>query len=73
MLAAEEHLALGLTPCLLLPQMARSRPVVTMMAKPGLHPQWHTEAKVLCNGEEVLVTSGTKPSYTGESRGRAMC
>lgn len=35
------------------------------MAKKGLHPEWHDEAKVFCNGEEVLVTSGTKGSYTG--------
>lgn len=35
------------------------------MAKKGIHPEWHNEAKVLCNGEEVLVTSGTRDSYTG--------
>lgn len=35
------------------------------MAKPGLHPEWHSEAKVMCNGEEVLTTSGTQGSYTG--------
>lgn len=34
------------------------------MAKKGIHPVWHDEAKVLCNGEEVLVTSGTRDSYT---------
>ena len=37
---------------------------VVVMRKKGLHPEWHEEAKVMCNGEEVLVTSGTKPSYT---------
>ena len=45
-----------------------------VMRKKGLHPQWFPEAKVLCNGEEVLVTSGTQASYTGERagpRGRA--
>lgn len=35
------------------------------MAKKGLHPEWHQEAKVVCNGEEVLTTSGTQGSYTG--------
>ena len=35
------------------------------MAKKGLHPEWHSEAKVICNGEEVLTTSGTQGSYTG--------
>jgi large subunit ribosomal protein L31 len=35
------------------------------MAKKELHPKWHNEAKVVCNGEEVLVTSGTQDSYTG--------
>ena len=35
------------------------------MAKKDLHPKWHDEAKVVCNGEEVLTTSGTQGSYTG--------
>lgn len=35
------------------------------MRKKGIHPEWHDEAKVFCNGEEVLTTSGTKSSYTG--------
>lgn len=35
------------------------------MAKKGIHPKWHNEAKVMCNGEEVLTTSGTQGSYTG--------
>ena len=35
------------------------------MRKKDLHPEWFTEAKVVCNGEEVLTTSGTKPGYTG--------
>lgn len=45
-------------------QVSKPQPVVCM-AKKGLHPEWHDEAKVFCNGEEVLVTSGTKGSYTG--------
>lgn len=32
------------------------------MPKPGIHPQWHAEAKVVCNGEEVMVVGSTKPS-----------
>ena len=42
------------------------------MAKKGLHPEWHTEAKVICNGEEVLTTSGTQDSYTGARHRGAM-
>ncbi|MBD2325937.1 MAG: 50S ribosomal protein L31 [Alkalinema sp. CACIAM 70d] len=32
------------------------------MPKPGIHPQWHAEAKVVCNGEEVMVVGSTKPN-----------
>lgn len=38
---------------------------VAAMAKKGIHPEWHSDAKVICNGEEVLTTSGTQGSYTG--------
>lgn len=50
------------------------------MPKKGIHPQWHSEAKVICNGEEVLtvgstqpelrvdVWSGNHPFYTGNQR-----
>jgi len=44
---------------------------VVAMAKKGIHPEWHNEAKVICNGEEVLTTSGTRDSYTGAWAGRA--
>lgn len=37
------------------------------MRKKDIHPEWFEESTVFCNGEEVLVTSGTKASYTGES------
>ncbi|KAI7844764.1 hypothetical protein COHA_001646 [Chlorella ohadii] len=37
---------------------------VAAMAKKGIHPEWHSDAKVICNGEEVLTTSGTQGSYT---------
>jgi len=33
-------------------------------AKKEIHPKYYKEAKVICNGEEVLVTSGTMESYT---------
>ncbi|KAL6781884.1 50S ribosomal protein L31, chloroplastic [Auxenochlorella protothecoides] len=35
-------------------------------AKKNIHPEWFEESRVICNGEEVLVTSGTKPNYTVE-------
>ena len=31
------------------------------MPKPGIHPKWYPDAKVLCNGKEVLVLGSTKP------------
>lgn len=34
------------------------------MPKPGIHPEWHKEAKVFCNGEEVLVVGSTKPQMS---------
>jgi len=46
----------------------------------GIHPEWHPEAKVYCNGElvttvgatlpqlNVEVWSGTHPFYTGQQR-----
>ncbi|KAL4437764.1 hypothetical protein ABPG77_005676 [Micractinium sp. CCAP 211/92] len=49
-------------PCSVRP--ASQRPQVAAMAKKGIHPEWHNEAKVICNGEEVLTTSGTQGSYT---------
>jgi large subunit ribosomal protein L31 len=48
--------------------------------KPEIHPEWHSEAKVIYNGEVVMtvgatqpeiivdIWSGTHPYYTGESR-----
>lgn len=44
------------------PLSARGVSSATMMKK-GIHPDYHTEAKVMCNGVEVMVTSGTKPVY----------
>jgi len=48
--------------------------------KKDIHPQWHPEARVICNGEVVTtvgatvpemhveVWSGTHPFYTGQQR-----
>eukprot|EP00891_Asterochloris_glomerata_P006532 jgi/Astpho2/6532/e_gw1.00099.51.1_t len=33
------------------------------MRKEGIHPEYFEEAKVFCNGEEVLTVSGSKESY----------
>ena len=32
-------------------------------AKAGIHPEWHPEAEVVCNGETVMKVSGTKARY----------
>mmetsp|Transcript_22688 Transcript_22688/g.37370 ORF Transcript_22688/g.37370 Transcript_22688/m.37370 type:complete len:160 (-) Transcript_22688:227-706(-) len=34
--------------------------------RPGIHPTWHEEAKVICNGEVVMTIGGTKPEYKVE-------
>lgn len=31
------------------------------MAKPDIHPTWYPEAKVICNGEEVMMVGSTQP------------
>ncbi|MGK7916933.1 MAG: 50S ribosomal protein L31 [Prochloraceae cyanobacterium] len=31
------------------------------MPKPGIHPQWYPEAKVICNGEVVMTVGSTQP------------
>ncbi|MEW5301382.1 MAG: hypothetical protein WDW36_004243 [Sanguina aurantia] len=43
-------------------QQQRGASVVTH-AKKGLHPEYFSTAKVVCNGQEVMVVGGTKPSY----------
>jgi large subunit ribosomal protein L31 len=35
----------------------------TTMRKEGIHPEWFPEAKVFCNGVEVMTVGGTKESY----------
>jgi large subunit ribosomal protein L31 len=32
-----------------------------IMPKDGIHPQWYPEAKVICNGEEVMTVGSTQP------------
>lgn len=36
------------------------------MAKKDIHPEWYPEAKVMCNGEEVLTVGSTKPKIVVE-------
>lgn len=36
------------------------------MVKKGIHPEWHGDAKVICNGVEVMTVGGTKPVYNVE-------
>jgi large subunit ribosomal protein L31 len=31
------------------------------MPKADIHPQWYPEAKVFCNGKEVMTVGSTKP------------
>lgn len=31
--------------------------------KKDIHPQFHEDAKVYCNGEQVMTTGGTKKEY----------
>lgn len=40
----------------------RGASTVVMMKK-GIHPEYFEEAKVICNGEEVMTVSGTQPTY----------
>jgi large subunit ribosomal protein L31 len=32
------------------------------MAKPGIHPEWHSEAQVYCDGEVVMTVGSTQPT-----------
>mmetsp|Transcript_23412 Transcript_23412/g.51395 ORF Transcript_23412/g.51395 Transcript_23412/m.51395 type:complete len:135 (+) Transcript_23412:71-475(+) len=34
-----------------------------VMRKQGIHPEWYSEAMVVCNGVEVMTVGGTKPTY----------
>jgi large subunit ribosomal protein L31 len=33
------------------------------MRKRDIHPEWYDEAKVFCNGVEVMTVGGTKQQY----------
>merc|ERR1711975_109791 len=36
---------------------------VVQKAKKGIHPEFHNEAKVYCNGEEVFAVGGVSETY----------
>ncbi|CAG9462959.1 unnamed protein product [Pedinophyceae sp. YPF-701] len=44
-------------------QRPAARKAAVCMAKPDIHPEFYEEAKVFCNGEEVMSLGGTKPEY----------
>jgi large subunit ribosomal protein L31 len=53
---------------------------ILTMAKSGIHPEWHPEAKVFCDGEQIMtvgstqselhvdIWSGNHPFYTGTQK-----
>eukprot|EP00879_Flechtneria_rotunda_P002917 GHRR01003134.1.p1 GENE.GHRR01003134.1~~GHRR01003134.1.p1 ORF type:complete len:146 (+),score=58.24 GHRR01003134.1:79-516(+) len=48
--------------------LTRRQPVTTgatamTMRKRDIHPEWYPEAKVFCNGTEVMTVGGTKQQY----------
>lgn len=46
------------------PARRSSNPVVQITCrKKDLHPEFHEDAKVYCNGELVMTTGGTKKEY----------
>jgi large subunit ribosomal protein L31 len=46
--------------------MSRGGVTGATMMKKDIHPQYFAEAKVTCNGVEVMTVSGTKPKYNVE-------
>eukprot|EP00918_Siedleckia_nematoides_P062005 GHVU01135230.1.p1 GENE.GHVU01135230.1~~GHVU01135230.1.p1 ORF type:complete len:127 (+),score=25.59 GHVU01135230.1:30-383(+) len=42
---------------------SKARQAVTMRAQADKQPQWFEEAKVFCNGEEVMTVGGTQAEY----------
>lgn len=38
--------------------------MVECRKKGGIHPEFHEDAKVYCNGELVMTTGGTQKEYT---------
>ncbi|QDZ21308.1 ribosomal protein L31 [Chloropicon primus] len=46
------------------PKWGAKRPrSIRCPAKKDLHPEFHNDSKVICNGEEVFSVSGTKKEY----------
>lgn len=48
--------------------LSRQQPVLrgvtaATMRKRDIHPEWYAEAKVFCNGVEVMTVGGTKETY----------
>jgi ribosomal protein L31 len=48
--------------------LSRQQPVLrgvtaATMRKRDIHPEWYPEAKVFCNGVEVMTVGGTKETY----------
>lgn len=50
--------ALALTSLCIQPLFFRTMP------KADIHPQWYPEAKVFCNGEQVMTVGSTKPELS---------
>ena len=48
------------------PASALQRRDVATAARKGIHPTWHEQAPVICEGKKVRVVSGTLPEYKGE-------
>lgn len=44
------------------PQASRGS-LCVVAAKKGIHPEWHPEAPVMCNGQQVMTVGGTKKVY----------
>ncbi len=36
----------------------------TAMAKPDIHPTWYPDAKVFCDGKEIMTVGSTKPQLS---------
>ena len=34
------------------------------MAKPDIHPTWYPDAKVFCDGKEIMTVGSTKPQLS---------
>ncbi len=45
------------------PLFSSPLPCISSPCRKDIHPEWHPEAKVICNGVEVMTVGGVKPSY----------